>query len=64
MRRSTCRERGEVIIVGMSKSTCHGSEVFGGVNWNKSTVDLEQDRESLSFGLVTSSQGPGASLRR
>ena len=46
MRRGTGREGDEAIIVGMPGSTCHGSEVFGGVNLNMSTVDLIQERKS------------------
>ena len=48
MRRGTGREGDEAIIVGMPGSTCHGSEVLGGVNWNLSTVDLVQERKSCS----------------
>ena len=44
MRRGTGTEGDEAIIVGMARSTCHGS--IGGVNWNMSTVDLVQERES------------------
>ena len=40
MRRGVGREGDEAIIVGVSGSTCHGLEVFGGVSWNLSTVDL------------------------
>ena len=46
MRRGTGREVDEAIIVGMLGSTCHGSEVFGGVNWNMSSVDLVQEKKS------------------
>ena len=52
MRQGTGREGDETIIVGMPGSTYHGSEVFGGVNWNMSTVDLAQEREScINFPL-------------
>ena len=46
MRRGAGREGDEAIIVGVPGSTCHGSEVFGGVNWNTSTVDLVQEKKS------------------
>ena len=46
MRRGTVREGDEAIVVGMPGSTCHWSEVFGGVNWNMSSVDLVQEKKS------------------
>ena len=46
MRQGTGREGDDAIIVGMLGSTCHGSEAFGGVNWNMSTMDLVQERDS------------------
>ena len=46
MTRGTGREGDEAIVVGMPGSTCHGLEVFGGVNWNMSSVDLVQEKKS------------------